>query len=215
MSNAILSVKNVIKRFSGTVALKGVDMELYPNEILALAGENGAGKSTLMKILSGIYPYGSYEGTLMMGDRLCKFQGPADSEEAGIAMIYQELNLELDLTVGENILLGHYPRTPLGLIDWNGVHTEARKALDILGVDIDTKVTVRNLNPSMQQLVSIARALHRNPKILILDEPTSVLTEKEAGSLMEILRSLRDKGISCIYISHKLDGGIPGRRKNQ
>ena len=205
MSNAILSVKNVIKRFSGTVALKGVDMELYPNEILALAGENGAGKSTLMKILSGIYPYGSYEGMLMMGDRLCKFQGPADSEEAGIAMIYQELNLELDLTVGENILLGHYPRTPLGLIDWNGVHTEARKALDILGVDIDTKVTVRNLNPSMQQLVSIARALHRNPKILILDEPTSVLTEKEAGSLMEILRSLRDKGISCIYISHKLD----------
>lgn len=205
MSSAILTVKNVIKRFSGTIALKGVDMELYPNEILALAGENGAGKSTLMKILSGIYPYGTYEGDLLLGDQLCKFQGPADSEDAGIAMIYQELNLELDLTVGENILLGRYPRNRVGLIDWGKVHTESRKALDMLGVDIDTKVTVRNLNPSMQQLVSIARALYRKPKILILDEPTSVLTEKEASSLMEILRGLRDKGISCIYISHKLD----------
>ena len=159
MSSAILTVKNVIKRFSGTVALKGVDMELYPNEILALVGENGAGKSTLMKILSGIYPYGSYEGELLLGDQLCRFQGPADSENAGIAMIYQELNVELDLTVGENILLGRYPRTALGMIDWKKVHQEARKALDMLDVDIDTKVTVRNLSPSMQQLVSIARAL--------------------------------------------------------
>lgn len=205
MSSAILTVKNIIKRFSGTIALKGVDMELYPNEILALVGENGAGKSTLMKILSGIYPYGSYEGELLLGDQLCKFQGPADSENAGIAMIYQELNLELDLTVGENILLGRYPRTAIGLIDWGKVHSESRKALDMLGVDIDTKVTVRNLNPSMQQLVSIARALYRKPKILILDEPTSVLTEKEAQSLMDILRGLKEKGISCIYISHKLD----------
>ena len=205
MSSAILTVKNIIKRFSGTVALKGVDMELYPNEILALVGENGAGKSTLMKILSGIYPYGSYEGELLLGDKVCKFQGPADSENAGIAMIYQELNLELDLSVGENILLGRYPRSALWFIDWKKVHREARTALDMLGVDIDTKVTVRNLNPSMQQLVSIARALYRNPSILILDEPTSVLTEKEANNLMDILRGLKDKGISCIYISHKLD----------
>ncbi|MDO5399544.1 MAG: sugar ABC transporter ATP-binding protein [Eubacteriales bacterium] len=205
MSNAILTVQNVIKRFSGTVALKGVDMELYPNEILALAGENGAGKSTLMKILSGIYPHGDYEGRLLLGGEPCRFQGPADSEDAGIAMIYQELNLELDLTVAENILLGRYPRTKLGLIDWKRVHTEARTALDMLGVDIDTRLTVRNLSPSLQQLVSIARALYRKPRILILDEPTSVLTEKEAGSLMDILRGLRDKGISCIYISHKLD----------
>ena len=205
MSSAILTVKNIVKRFSGTVALKGVDMELYSNEILALVGENGAGKSTLMKILSGIYPYGSYEGELLLGGELCKFQSPADSESAGIAMIYQELNLELDLTVGENILLGRYPRTAIGLIDWGKVHSEAKNALDMLGVDIDTKITVRNLNPSMQQLVSIARALYRNPKILILDEPTSVLTEKEAQSLMQILRGLKEKGISCIYISHKLD----------
>ena len=202
---SILTIKNVIKRFSGTVALKGVDMELYPNEILALAGENGAGKSTLMKILSGIYPYGDYEGEVYIGDKLCKFRGPKDAEEAGIAMIYQELNLELDLTVAENILLGQYPRTKFGTINWKAVHSEAQKALDMLGVDISTKVTARNLSPSMQQLVSIARALYRNPKILILDEPSSVLTEKETGNLMNILRGLKDKGISCIYISHKLD----------
>ena len=205
MRKSILSVKNVIKRFSGTIALKGVDLELYPNEILALAGENGAGKSTLMKILSGIYPYGDYEGEILLGDKLCKFRNPSDSEDAGIAMIYQELNMELDLTVGENILLGRYPKTKLGTIHWKKVHSEAKKALDMLGVNINTKIAVRNLSPSMQQLVSIARALYRNPKILILDEPTSVLTEKEADDLMDILRGLRDKGISCIYISHKLD----------
>lgn len=205
MSNSILTVKNIVKRFSGTIALKGVDMELYPNEILALAGENGAGKSTLMKILSGIYPYGDYEGELLVDGKLCKFHSPSDSEAAGIAMIYQELNLELDLTVAENIMLGRYPKTILGTIDWKRVYTEAQKALDMLGVSIDTHIAVRNLNPSMQQLVSIARALYCNPKILILDEPTSVLTEKEAENLMAILRSLRDKGISCIYISHKLD----------
>ena len=202
---SILTVKNVVKRFSGTVALKGVDMELYPNEILALAGENGAGKSTLMKILSGIYPYGDYEGEVLLDGKPCRFRGPKDAEEAGIAMIYQELNLELDLTVAENILLGQYPRTKLGTINWKAVYTEAQKALDMLGVDISTRVTARNLSPSMQQLVSIARALYRNPKRLILDEPSSVLTEKETGDLMNILRGLRDKGISCIYISHKLD----------
>ena len=106
MPNTILAVRDVVKRFAGTVALKGVSLELYSNEILALVGENGAGKSTLMKILSGIYPYGSYEGAIEIKSAPCRFQSPFDSENAGIAMIYQELNLELDLTVGENILLG-------------------------------------------------------------------------------------------------------------
>ena len=106
MANTILEVRDVVKRFSGTVALKGVSMELRSNEILALVGENGAGKSTLMKILSGIYPHGSYEGTVSIEGKECRFQSPFDSENAGISMIYQELNLELDLTVAENILLG-------------------------------------------------------------------------------------------------------------
>ncbi len=205
MPNTILAVWDVVKRFAGTVALKGVSLELYSNEILALVGENGAGKSTLMKILSGIYPYGSYEGAIEIKSAPCRFQSPFDSENAGIAMIYQELNLELDLTVGENILLGRYPRTKMGLIDWTRLYSEAERVLETLGTEIDTHVTVRSLSPSMQQLVSIARALYRNPQILILDEPTSVLTENEAQNLMRILRSLRNKGLSCIYISHKLD----------
>ncbi len=200
-----MTISHVTKRFTGTVALSDVSMALYQDEILALLGENGAGKSTLMKILSGIYHTGEYEGEIFVGDAPCAFKGPADSENAGIVMIYQELNLELDLTVAENILLGRYPKGRWGLIDWKRLNREAKKALDKLGVDIDIGATVRCLSPSMQQLVSIARALYREPKILILDEPTSVLTEKETAQLMDILRGLKKQGIACIYISHKLD----------
>ena len=132
MQNPILTVSNVTKRFTGTTALDNVSMELYPREILAVMGENGAGKSTLMKILSGIYPYGSYEGEIKIQDAVCRFKSPADSESAGIAMIYQELNLELDLTVAENILLGQYPKTRFGLIDWDQVYRDAEAALEKL-----------------------------------------------------------------------------------
>ena len=205
MRQAILKVDNVIKRFPGTVALKGVSCELYDGEILALAGENGAGKSTLMKILSGIYSHKEYEGKIILDGKECKFVGTASAEEAGIAMIYQEINLELDLTVAENIVLGDYPKTQFGFVDWKKVNADAEKVLKQVGLDVNPNQVVRNLNPSMQQLVSISRALYRNPKVLILDEPTSVLTEREAQNLMEIIRNLRDQGISCIYISHKLD----------
>lgn len=205
MKQTVLTVENVIKRFPGTVALKGVTFELYSQEILALAGENGAGKSTLMKILSGIYPYKEYEGKITLNGKECQFTGTAMAENAGIAMIYQELNMELDLSVAENIVLGKYPKTKWGSIDWKQVHEEAAKALSQVGLELDTNTIVRNLNPSMQQLVSIARALYRKPQVLILDEPTSVLTEREAGKLMEIIRKLKNDGLSCIYISHKLD----------
>lgn len=202
---AVLSVEQVTKKFLGTVALKKVSMQLYENEILAVMGENGAGKSTLMKILSGLYPYGSYEGDILLEDEVCKFLTPGDSENAGIAMIYQELNLELDLTVTENILLGKLPVTKIGLVDWNAADKIAVEALQKIHAEIDIHVTARGLSPSMQQLVCIARALVRNPKILILDEPTSVLTEGETGKLMKVLRDLKKENISCIYISHKLD----------
>lgn len=205
MSKTILKVDNVIKRFPGTVALKGVSCELYEKEILALAGENGAGKSTLMKILSGIYSHKEYEGKIILDGQECKFTGTASAEEAGIAMIYQEINLELDLTVAENIVLGDYPRTKFGSIDWKKVNADAEKVLNQVGLDVNPNQVVRNLNPSMQQLISISRALYRKPKVLILDEPTSVLTEREARNLMQIIRNLREQGISCIYISHKLD----------
>jgi ABC-type sugar transport system ATPase subunit len=189
----------------GTVALRDVSLELYRNEILGIVGENGAGKSTLMKILSGVYPAHEYEGEILLDGTLCRFTSPLDSQRAGIAMIYQELNIELDLSVGENILLGCAPKTKFGLIDWKGMQTISRDMLRRLNIDIDVTVTMRNLSPSMQQLVCIARALVRNPKILILDEPTSMLTEGETQNLMGILRRLRDEGIACLYISHKLD----------
>lgn len=204
-SQAVLSVEHITKRFLGTTALKDVSVKLHHKEILAIMGENGAGKSTLMKILSGLYPENEYEGNISIDQKPCHFHSPTDSENSGIAMIYQELNLELDLSIAENILLGRLPQNKLGLIDWETAKKTAKKALNKLQLNLDVTMTARNLSPSMQQLVSIARALVRNPRILILDEPTSVLTEGETAKLMVILKRLRDEGISCIYISHKLD----------
>lgn len=203
--NVILRVENVTKRFTGVTALKSVSLNLYEDEILAIMGENGAGKSTLMKILSGLYPSSEMEGTILLKGEEVSFQSPHDAERQGIAMIYQELNLELDLTVAENICLGILPLKRFGLIDWKETRRIAKEALDKLHVDIDLSLTVRNLSPSLQQLVSIARALVRNPSILILDEPTSVLTTRETDQLMGIVRDLKKQGISCIYISHKID----------
>jgi len=202
---SVLSVENITKRFPGTVALKDVSMELYEKEILAVMGENGAGKSTLMKILSGLYPSAEMDGTIRIHGEEARFDSPTDSENRGIAMIYQELNLELDLSVTENICLGRLPRKGFGFIDWAEAERTAREALGRLNIEMDMAATVRNLSPSMQQLICIARALVRNPSILILDEPTSVLTAAETDSLMEIIYGLRDQGIACIYISHKLD----------
>lgn len=204
-AKTVLSVEHITKRFLGTIALKDVSLRLYENEILAIMGENGAGKSTLMKILSGMYPRTEYEGEICIDGTACRFSNPIDAENAGIAMIYQELNLELDLSIAENILLGRLPKNRFGLINWDKTKRIAQEALKKLQVDMDVTYTARSLSPSMQQLVSIARALVRNPRILILDEPTSVLTEGETEKLMTILKGLRSDGISCIYISHKLD----------
>ena len=143
MKQTVLTVENIIKRFPGTIALKGVSFELYAQEILALAGENGAGKSTLMKILSGIYSYKEYEGKITLNGKECQFSGTAMAENAGIAMIYQELNMELDLSIAENIVLGKYPRTKWGSIDWKQVHIEAEKALSQVGLKLDTNTIVR------------------------------------------------------------------------
>lgn len=204
-TQVVLSVEHVTKRFLGTVALKDVSMQLHKDEILAVMGENGAGKSTLMKMLSGLYPHSEYEGNITLGGKTCQFNSPTDSENSGIAMIYQELNLELDLTIAENILLGRLPRKKSGFINWNKAKTIASEALARLHADIDVNVTARSLSPSMQQLVCIARALVRNPQILILDEPTSVLTDGETQNLMSVLKELRSQGLACLYISHKLD----------
>ncbi len=204
-AKAVLEVKEITKRFLGTVALKNVSLALYEQEILAIMGENGAGKSTLMKILSGLYPNTDFEGFLYLNGSEVRFASPQESEQHGIAMIYQELNLELDLTVAENICLGRLPKNRIGLIDWKKTRDIARQVLSRLHVEMDLDEIARNLSPSLQQLVCIARALVREPSILILDEPTSVLTAGETDNLLQIIRGLKAQGIACIYISHKLD----------
>lgn len=143
MKKTVLRVNNVIKRFPGTIALRRVSFDLYEHEILALVGENGAGKSTLMKILSGAYPFRDYEGEITLEGKICTFSGPADAENAGISMIYQELNLELDLSVAENIVLGQYQKQNSELLIGRKPSEDARKALDQVGLDVSTDITVQ------------------------------------------------------------------------
>src|SRR5204863_6590104 len=192
-------------KFPGVVALRKVNFDLRAGEIHALCGENGAGKSTLIKLLSGIHPHGSYEGEFFIEGQLAKFRSLADAEDAGIAVIYQELALVNDMTVSENIFLGSEPRRTGGMIDWHKVHREAHLLLQKFNVDIDPDIPVAKLGVGQKQLVEIVKALSKNSRILILDEPTAALAEHEVLTLLDILRDLRSRGIACIYISHKLD----------
>lgn len=200
----ILEMKNITKEFPGVLALDNVSLTAYKGEIHALCGENGAGKSTLMKVLSGSYEESSYKGDIYVDGKQCHFLKPADSEATGIGMIYQEISMHLDLSIAENMFLGRWPKKR-GAIDWKKLSEDSRYYLDMVGLDIDPATELRQLGASQQQLVSIARALSKNPHILVLDEPTSPLTSKEADKLFEILHSLKAKGIACILITHKMD----------
>src|SRR5437773_9133740 len=203
--NPVLQAENITKKFPGVIALKDVGFDLRAGEIHGLCGENGAGKSTLIKLLSGIYPSGSYEGDFFIEGRVAKFRSLADAERAGIAVIYQELALVNDMTVGENIFLGSEPRTARGLIDWHKVYHEARLLLQKFKVEIDPSEPVAKLGMGQKQLIEIVKALSKNSNILVLDEPTAALAEHEVLILLDILRDLRSRGIASIYISHKLD----------
>lgn len=205
MAGQRLCVKEITKIFPGVVALDKVSLELNKGEILSLVGENGAGKSTLMKILSGAYPFGTYTGEILVDENPVEIHNAQSAEKCRIGMIPQELNIQLDMTAAENIMLGHWPKRKNGLIHWKALKSQAKEALQTLNVDIDLDIQMRSLNASMQQLVCIARALVQKPSILILDEPTAALTLEETHNLMEIIRKLKSDGISCIYISHKLD----------
>jgi D-xylose transport system ATP-binding protein len=205
-NSKLLDMKNITKRFYSVMALDNVSIELYEGEILALVGENGAGKSTLMKILSGSYPHSSYEGEIYVNGEKQHFNHTYDAEKAGIEMIYQEISLMGDLSVAENILVGRLPQGRLkGFVNWKRVREMARDALSIIGLTIDPDEIVRRLSTSQMQMLSIAKAVYRNPRLLVLDEPTSALAENETQELMRILNTLKEKGIGCIYISHKLD----------
>ncbi|UWP61090.1 sugar ABC transporter ATP-binding protein [Ruminococcus gauvreauii] len=205
MGRQRLCVKEVTKVFPGVKALDHVSLRLEEGEVLSLVGENGAGKSTLMKVLSGTYPSGSYTGTVEVDGRPVEIMNAQGAEKCGIGMIPQELNIQLDMTAAENVMLGHWPKRKNGLIDWKRLKIQAKKALLSLNIDLDVDIQMRSLNASMQQLVCIARALVQNPSILILDEPTAALTLEETDNLMKIIRKLKADGISCIYISHKLE----------
>jgi len=203
--SVLLEVKNVTKRFPGVIALKDVNIVLNRGEILGVCGENGAGKSTLMKVLSGAYPTGSFEGQLALDGHDVNFHKVAESQAAGIEMIYQEINVMLDSSVAENIFVGNLPMKGM-FVDYQKLYADTTELLRMAKMGyLNPKQHVRPLNSGQMQMISLLRAYVKNPRILILDEPTSSLTDNEVDTLMEILDGLRKKGTSCLYISHKLD----------
>ena len=203
-SEYILQMKNVTKRFPGVVALKDVSISLKKGEVLAICGENGAGKSTLMKILSGSYTSREYEGEIWIDGKKTDFSSVAVAEANGIEMVYQELNVMLDASLAENIYVGNLPMKRK-FVDYKKLYSDTRAMLDKVGLKLDPRQRVRGLNSGQMQMVSIARALSKHPRIIVLDEPTSSLTDKETNILMDTIDSLRREGVSLLFISHKLD----------
>ncbi len=203
MATPILEMRNITKTFPGVKALDNVSFRVAQGEIHCLVGENGAGKSTLMKVLSGVWPYGSYDGDILFAGEVQKFKGIADSERVGIAIIYQELALFPELTVYENIFLGHEIRKG-ALVDWNETIKQADKMLKKVKLSVNPAAKIKDLGVGKQQLVEIAKALSKDVKLLILDEPTAALNEDDSDNLLQLIRDLRDNGVTCIMISHKL-----------
>lgn len=203
MTTPILEMKQITKEFPGVKALNNVSFRVNEGEIHCLVGENGAGKSTLMKVLSGVYPHGSYSGDILFSGEIQRFKGIRDSEKAGIAIIYQELALVPELTVYENIFLGHELRRGF-LVDWNETIKQADVMLRKVKLDVNPAAKVKDLGVGKQQLVEIAKALSKDVKLLILDEPTAALNENDSENLLMLLRELKQHGVTCIMISHKL-----------
>jgi D-xylose transport system ATP-binding protein len=200
-----LEMKNITKEFPGVKALNDVTLRVKKGEVHALCGENGAGKSTLMKVLSGLYPSGSYSGQVLVNGEEKQFKHIKDAETAGIAIIYQELTVVKQMMVAENLFLGNEP-SRFGIIDKNKLFSESEKWLSEVGLKgINPETVTGNLGIGQQQLVEIAKALSKKANILILDEPTAALTEQEVSILLDILRVFKKRGVTCIYISHKLN----------
>lgn len=203
MTNTILEMKNITKEFPGVKALNNVSFRVAEGEIHCLVGENGAGKSTLMKVLSGVYPHGTYDGDILFGGDVQKFSGISDSEKAGIAIIYQELALIPEMTVYENIFLGNEIKKGI-VVNWNETIKRATEALRKVRLDVNPEMKVKDLGVGKQQLIEIAKALSKDVKLLILDEPTAALNENDCDNLLDLIVDLKKHGVTCILISHKL-----------
>ncbi len=203
METPILEMKSITKEFPGVKALDNVTFSVRKGEIHCLVGENGAGKSTLMKVLSGVHPHGTYSGEIFVEGELQKFGGIRESESAGIAIIYQELALIPELSVYENIFLGNEVTSGM-VIDSNEAISQAIDILKKVGLDVNPLTKIKKLGVGKQQLVEIAKALKKEVKILILDEPTAALNETDSDNLLNLIGGLRDQGVTCILISHKL-----------
>lgn len=203
MSEYILEMGNITKNFTGVKALSNVNFKVEKGEIHCLIGENGAGKSTLMKVLSGVHPYGTYEGDIVFEGSVQQFNKINESVDTGIAIIYQELALFSDLTVYENIFAGNEVKRG-GVVDWNQTITETKKLLEKVKLKVNPETLIKDLGVGKQQLIEIAKALSKDVKLLILDEPTAALNEDDSENLLNLLRDLKKQGITCIMISHKL-----------
>jgi ABC-type sugar transport system ATPase subunit len=201
-----LEMRGIVKEFPGVKALKNVTFSCRRGEVHGLVGENGAGKSTLMKVLSGVHPYPTYEGDIFIKGERARFSGAREAERAGVAIIHQELNLISELTVAGNMFLGREPVvSPLGIIDTRKMNADALKYLSNFNIKIDPAAIVKDLSVGVRQMVEIAKALSVNADVLALDEPTSALTESEVESLFKTISGLKEKSVTMIYISHKLD----------
>ncbi|WP_199749090.1 multiple monosaccharide ABC transporter ATP-binding protein [Amycolatopsis sp. WAC 01376] len=204
MTDEILRMRGITKTFPGVKALQDVNLSVRRGEIHAICGENGAGKSTLMKVLSGVYAHGSYDGEIVFDGEPCAFSAIRDSERRGIVIIHQELALCRQLSIAENIFLGN-EKARGGLIDWNRTNQQAGELLRRVGLRENPVTPVLDIGVGKQQLVEIAKALSKEVKLLILDEPTAALNDDDSAHLLELLRGLREDGVTCVLISHKLN----------
>jgi putative multiple sugar transport system ATP-binding protein len=204
IDDAILEMRSITKEFPGVKALSGVDLAVRRGEVHAICGENGAGKSTLMNVLSGVYPHGSYDGEIVYDGAVCKFGKIADSERAGIVIIHQELALSPYLTLAENVFIGN-ERAKRGWISWNRTETEAVSYLRRVGLHDNPATKAIDVGVGKQQLVEIAKALAKDVRLLILDEPTAALNDDDSAHLLDLILDLKAEGVTCILISHKLN----------
>jgi len=212
MPEYLLEMKHITKEFPGVKALNEVDFKIKKGEVHAICGENGAGKSTLIKTMCGVYPIGTYEGEVVYDNEVQKFVEIKDAEDVGIICIHQELALVPELSVGENIFLGNQPNK-FGVVRWDEIYYKTQQLLSRVGLDksegaygaVSPEEKIKNLGIGQKQLVEIAKALSKNTKLLLLDEPTAALTEHEVDILLDIINGLRNEGVTCIYVSHKLD----------